>query len=125
MWIEKVASSIPMGQGEIVNSLSDGTGATVNAPSVAAVVEALENKQDAMTFDQRPTYDSDKPVTSDGILTYLTETFIDGIYPVGSVVAGTSNFNPESSTILGPYTWTQVGTVNVSGTVVYFWKRTS
>lgn len=125
MWIEKVASSVPMGQGEILNTLSDGTGATVNAPSIAAVNSALENKQDAMTFDTVPTALSTKPVTSNGILNYLLGTYFEALFPVGVVIEGTANFDPKASDVLGLYTWAQVGTVNVSGTLVYFWKRTA
>lgn len=125
MWIEKVATSVPIGQGEIINNLSDGTGATVNAPSIAAVVEALENKQDAMTFDTVPTASSTRPVTSNGILDYLLDTYFDALFPVGIVIEGTANFDPDDSDVLGLYTWSQVGTTTVSGTVVYYWQRTA
>lgn len=94
-WIKKVAAT-PLGAiAKVIDSLTSGVNERTNAPSIHAVNEALDLKQNFLNFDTEPTSGSDNPVTSGGLLEYLKGEFLETVYPVGSVYLCTSeSVNP-------------------------------
>ncbi len=70
-WLKKVATTPLTTIAKVINSLAGGENETTNAPSIKAVKDALELKQDFLNFDSTPTSGSTNPVTSDGIYTSL------------------------------------------------------
>ena len=81
---------------------------TAQTSLVAAINELDSDKQDSLTFDSIPTADSNNPVLSKGIKSYI-DTAISNywktVYPVGAIYISTSSTSPQ--TLFGG-TWTAI-----------------
>ena len=103
-WIKKVAATPLEAIAKVIDSLNGGDNERTNAPSIKAVNDALDLKQDFLNFDTKPTSGSTNPVESGGLLNYLKGEFLDVIYPVGSIYLSANYTNP--STLFGGV-WTR------------------
>lgn len=133
-WLKKVAATPLTTIAKVINSLAGGENETTNAPSIKAVKDALELKQDYLNFDSTPTSGSTNPVTSDGIYTSLAEitsydteptsdsnkavssdglktfmdSFFDQIYPYRCIIWLRDDTSDPNETLYKG-AWTQVG----------------
>ncbi len=122
IWLRKVAETTLSTIAKVIDSLEGGTNDRINAPSVRAVNEALDTKQNSLNFDTTPTTASVNPVRSGGLKTYLEGNYYSNVYPVGAeVVISSQSYDPNGHMI---GTWVLADTLTGTDYTHYIWKRT-
>lgn len=122
-WLKKVAATPLTNIAKVIDSLQSGTNDRLNAPSIRAVNEALDAKQNTLNFDTTPTAASVNPVRSGGLNTYLNGTYYNMIYPVGtSFMTTNENYDPNGH-LLG--TWENIDHIIGSDQTHWVWTRTA
>ena len=92
------------GSDELISGLANKVDTSVYNAKITELVNSIAQKQDNFIFDDTPTEDSEKPVTSGGIKTALDEklslsggtmqgTLVTGNHPVVSTLIPSANFH--------------------------------
>jgi hypothetical protein len=100
---------------EEIDAAVDAVADKASQEDLDALAEAVEGKQDALTFDNTPTANSDNPVKSKGIKTYVdtqvaTKASISDVYGIGTAIESGTDLN--NLTTAGVYTCPTVTVAN-------------
>lgn len=113
---------------EEIDAAVDAVADKASQADLDALAEAVEGKQDALTFDSTPTANSDNPVKSKGIKTYVDSAAADKITMLNILGAGTRieatseiplSFDDAPFTSVGRFNWLSVSTPYITNCPTY------